>query len=606
MTFVYSIDISNEILQEFEPRRDGGAVELADMYGVLFTQALNGGDFYFNDSWVAGLPASSKSERWSWYAPLVVPLPPQLIRSDGRPNILTVSQTTHELHKSITQPYFGHLNELQRVDEIVDFYGDTLAAASATLCLVAGVFLLDAWVASPKEQVYALAGAASLLWAFLLTLARWNHLDLGLYDVWRWTIYSLAHALVCLMSMLVLSFANHPCGRWGRNFMISMACLGPIVFAVLGKQTEAYINMISVSLLLMFYVYANARLAEYCVKRRDFCACVLLLQSIVCLTLAIHDYMALTGLINFFERQSSELTWGKLLFDSIYLSHLGAPLHLVVMGYILLGQHKKNIEAVQNRESFLESSILEHEFNFKETYQQLALASRSEGAAIERERIYQDVHDGIGSQLVKAIFTLHNSGPSLAGVKHNLQACLKDLRLVIDANYESVVDVQAAVFAFCQAQEEHLEGSGLTINYDVGVESTIYFDDKTNLNVLRILQETLTNTIKHSDASEIFVEVKTKHPDLLLTITDCGHNASINRSNKQELIYGKSNQKGMASIASRAEALGGTYSINITQAGTQVSLAIPLPKKFPSRSELLIEEIIPITVRTGLCGPGLR
>ena len=575
--FEYSITLDGEALALLKPPDGKDSAELENKYGLLFMQVLNGGDFYLNGDWVAGLPQSTETERWMWYQPFIMPLPSHLLRTDGTPNVLTVSQTSQEPYISIAQPYFGTLDELRRVYGVTLFFGTTLAKAFNLLCLVAGLFLLGAWIASPKEPVYALAGSASVLWAIFFTLALWTEMSMSWLWMWRWTLYACESGLISLMTLFVLSFIGQPLGKWGRCLLLLMACLAPVVYAIGGRPTEHYLDMLWTPSLLMFYLYASLRLVMYCYKTRHVPACILLFQSALCMALAFHDYAVLTGMIDQLRQSDGQRGWAMLLFEHIYLAHLGMPLLLVVMGYILLIQHQANISALENSHLHLEATLQQRELDLEKIHQQMKVVARSEATLMERERIYQDVHDGIGSQLVKAIFSLRNSGPGLAAVEHNLQACLRDLRLVIDAHQAADSDVQSAVFSFCLTQELHLEGSGLTINYDVGDACTVYAEPRVNLNVLRVLQESLSNTIQHSGASEVLIKVVLDNTNLILSITDNGQNRSASALLQQYTLYGHSGNKGITGLALRAADIGGKYTIDITASGTKVQLSIPLP-----------------------------
>ena len=575
--FVYSLTLDEKTLGPLHNALNADAAALENSYGVLFMQIINGGDFYLNGDWVAGLPESTAAARWMWYQPFIVPLPSHLLRTDGRPNVLTASQTTHEPYILVAQPYFGTMDELSRAYNVALFFGTTLAKAFNVLCLLAGLFLIGTWLASPKETVYALAGGASVLWAVLFTLALLNYTSVEVQPLWRGALYLCEGGVVSLMSMFVLSFIGQPLGKWGRRSLLALASVAPIVYGIGGRATEHYLDLFWTPALVMFYVYAGFRLLNYCRKTRYIPAFLLLLQTLLCIVLAFHDYAVMTGLIEKAGQPVAELGWTSLLFEHIYLSHMGMPVMLVIMGYILLVQHQKNVADLENSNVHLEASLKQRELELEKSHKERRVVARTEATLMERERIYQDIHDGIGSQLVKAIFSLRNTGAGSAAVEHNLQACLQDLRLIINASQEYSTDIQSAVFAFCATQEIHLEGSGLVINYDVGVETTVYAEPKVHLNVLRVLQESFSNTLKHSGATSIFIGVEVNASDLILSITDDGRNPSADELRQQQLTYGDPGNRGLTGLALRAADIGGKYTINITSSGTEVRLSIPLP-----------------------------
>jgi signal transduction histidine kinase len=220
------------------------------------------------------------------------------------------------------------------------------------------------------------------------------------------------------------------------------------------------------------------------------------------------------------------------------------------------------------------------------TLNQQKNAAVTEAVRKERERIYQDVHDGIGSQLVKAIYCLNRHGQALDAVVHNLQACLDDLRLVINAYHDECTDIQSAVFAFCLAQESHLEGAGLAISYDIGSEATLFSESAVCLNILRALQESIANTIKHSRASEISIQLREEGNELILLIRDNGGPLAPDIRNVQKNLYGVSGRVGLDALARRAETIGARHNVTITETGTEIRFSVPLPVIPPISTDL--------------------
>lgn len=575
--FVYSITLDDVALGSSREKLDADALKLDNSYGLLFSQITNGGDFYLNGNWVAGLSQSTETVRWMWFEPLVVPLPSYLLNRDGRPNVLVVSQSSLEPYISIPQPYFGRLDELNRVARVIHFLGTDLADAFNLFCLVAGLFLMGAWIASPKMAIYAWAGSASIIWSVLFTLLRLHHASTDLRELWRWVVYLGEGGLISLKTLFILSFIGQPLGFWRLRAFLGLASIAPVVYAVGGGATERYLDLLWTPALFLLYAYAVSRLMMYCWKNRSTPALILLFQSVSFLLLAYHDYAVQSRLVDRVIHSGLEDGWSGLLFEHIYLAHLGMPLLLMVLGYILLIQHRDNATDLENSRLHLGASLRQQALDLMKIHRKHEVAELSKATSIERNRIYQDIHDGIGSQLIKAIFILRKNGTSSAGVVDNLQACLQDLRLVIDAHQESNVDVQTAVFVFCELQESHLQGSGLEINYDVGLETTVYADSKVNLNVLRVIQESLSNTLKYAGATSIRIEIKLSASELILSIADNGRNSSTGVQRLEPSAYGYPGNRGVTGLALRAADIGGEYTIAITASGTKVRLSIPLP-----------------------------
>ena len=87
------------------------------------------------------------------------------------------------------------------------------------------------------------------------------------------------------------------------------------------------------------------------------------------------------------------------------------------------------------------------------------------------------------------------------------------------------------------------------------------------LHILRILQETFTNILKHAHATRIRVEtgVDATHEYVYIRVGDNGTGFSGDRAGR-----------GLASMKQRAKIIGARLDIEPTAAGTTLSLLLPV------------------------------
>ncbi|MGY0195866.1 sensor histidine kinase [Leptothrix sp. BB-4] len=550
---------------------DGGReIDPPPRHAVLFPQVLNGGDFYLNGHWIAGMPRSTAQDRYVWYEPLLIPLPHRLLNRDGHPDLLTVEQSTHEPYVLISPPMFGRVDDLARVERVIGFLSGTLAHASNLFCLVAGLFMIGAWVASPRERIFALAGAAMVLWGMLFTLALWSHVPMDFHRLWRGLLYAAEAGLIMLMSMFVLSFAGRELGRRATIVFITIACIAPLVYAIGGSPTENVIDRLWTGPMLLVYVYASAVLARQALRPGQGAAKALLLQSLLCIVLGFHDYGVLTGLLVRLVPQGDTWHWYALAFEPFYLSHLGLPLLLLVVGYILLVQHQGNVEAVREANTHLVRALREREAELALSHEEQRRLAQIEAARQERDRIYQDVHDGIGSRLITTLYSVREARPEGIDVEAQLQACIDDMRLVLYAHQEEDSDIQSCVFDYCLKLEAQLDGSELRISYDIDDGEPCQLAPEVRVNVLRILQEAVSNCIKHAKATTLDVRLAFESGDLVLEVVDNGRGLLARPSG-----HAGGNGKGLPGLANRAAAIGGRCVVSDASPGTRVLLTLP-------------------------------
>lgn len=197
----------------------------------------------------------------------------------------------------------------------------------------------------------------------------------------------------------------------------------------------------------------------------------------------------------------------------------------------------------------------------------------------ERRRIERDLHDGVQQRLVNSALTLGmmkrqlSDGPAAAlvlrAIKQN-QAALASLR-------ETILGISPPVLAdhgLIAALRSLIDASSLDVTLvldnreqkcDPSVELAAYY----------IVSEALTNIVKHSGTLSATVKVGGKTDMLTVTVTDCGSGGANPAAGK-----------GLAGLAERALALGGTLRIKSDTTGTTITASLPrsTPSEPASRS----------------------
>ena len=94
------------------------------------------------------------------------------------------------------------------------------------------------------------------------------------------------------------------------------------------------------------------------------------------------------------------------------------------------------------------------------------------------------------------------------------------------------------------------------------------------LNIYRIIQELMTNIEKHSDATEVKINIIISWPSLLLKVSDNG--GGFNLEQALEKSDGKSHS-GLRGVMERVKISKGTIKIKFLQErGTVVNITFPL------------------------------
>lgn len=208
----------------------------------------------------------------------------------------------------------------------------------------------------------------------------------------------------------------------------------------------------------------------------------------------------------------------------------------------------------------------------------LALNSMIEGQESERLRIAQDLHDGLGGLLttVKAHFNAIER--EIANIKEmNIyaktnqlidEACVEVRRIAHDmVPYSLKMNGLEGVLSDIR---QTVLGKGIQCDVDIhNVKEEVLGEQKVVM-IYRIIQEVVTNALKHSGASHMLIQLVGHENGLNVMIEDNGKGFDVN-----QLLQGKG--LGLKSIESRVKYLEGTLNIDSTpNQGTTINIEIPL------------------------------
>ena len=255
-------------------------------------------------------------------------------------------------------------------------------------------------------------------------------------------------------------------------------------------------------------------------------------------------------------------------------------LSLILLGSILAFLIYKNTKRKQRiAEQEREIEIQKTEKLLKE--QELTtIDAMISGQEKERQRLANELHDNLGSTLatVKLHFQhlQHNKdNPKVEHVeelytKTNalLDEAYQKVRTIAHEKNSGVMANQGLLPAVKKLAKKVSNGDSLLIEVqDYGLEERL--DNALEISIFRMIQELITNTIKHADASEIHISL-TNHDSLLNIIVE------DNGKGFDAKVLPQKEGMGLRNIEKRVEHLEGTFEIDSTiRKGTNIIINIP-------------------------------
>jgi PAS domain S-box-containing protein len=274
-------------------------------------------------------------------------------------------------------------------------------------------------------------------------------------------------------------------------------------------------------------------------------------------------------------------SWNRPDGKANIIEHVGVPITWRGKSYSI-GIDRDITERKQTEESLKKSEV-----------QLRSLVSRLESVREqERAAIAREIHDELGQQLtaIKMDIVLLSqeleSGQVLTP-QHILQEMGSMINL-IDRTVKSVqnittelrpwvldnLDLKGAIEWLAKETQTH---SGITCNLRVNIDD-IQMDSERSGSVFRILQEALTNVVRHAKTKKVDIFAQKRSGNLFLELRDYGRGINDEELSKQMSL-------GILGMKERALFLGGELTIRgINGEGTTVTLSVPIQRS--SQSEV--------------------
>lgn len=186
----------------------------------------------------------------------------------------------------------------------------------------------------------------------------------------------------------------------------------------------------------------------------------------------------------------------------------------------------------------------------------------------ERRRIMRDMHDGLGSQLMGMLLSARRGVADPEQVAEGLQAVIDEMRLMIDSMDSVGESLGSALMIFHDRIRPRVEAAGFVLEWSNAVDNPLPdYPPRAVLQVFRVLQEAVTNALKHSGGDRIRVNITSGPQDVLsLSISDNG--TGIKPSGQAG--------RGLRNMRARAALIGATLITECGDPGGCIQLILPI------------------------------
>lgn len=434
-----------------------------------------------------------------------------------------------------------------------------LPATLSAAFMVVGIFAFFVWVRRSHETSY-------LLFFNLAAVSFVGHLHyyVSLPIVSDWFAWLTANALFWLLVVIHL-FLRQLHGR--RQRWLSLLLVGvTLVSSVASLPFIAILPVYPSTSLLVPLMYAIAVLMGLVVSivggvsARGRSREGLLLAAGVGLStlLGMSDWLLYNNVIN---------------PEGWFLGAYTNAVTFAMFGQLMYRRYVNAITEVEQVNAGLAQRLQAREAELELSHKLLREAALRQSISDERQRLMQDMHDGLGSTLISAIRSVEYGGMNSARVSQTLKDCLDDLKLMIDSMEPVEADLLLLLATLRFRLEPRLEGTDISLVWEVQELPPLdWLEPSSALHILRIVQESIANILRHTRASRIRVRTAAGGDGITVTIEDNGQGFDV------ATALGNAAGRGLHNQQRRAQAIRGSVSWVSSGAGTSFTLWLPLKR----------------------------
>lgn len=288
---------------------------------------------------------------------------------------------------------------------------------------------------------------------------------------------------------------------------------------------------------------------------------LLALCWLVFLVVGVHDMVVLLN------GWGSHEMWGAI----------SGPVTVLFMALLLGGRLASSMHRIEHFNHELQAHAAHVRAELAEVLAREHDQALSHARLRERMAIVHDLHDGLGGSLVRSMAMVEQSRQPLSNERmlSLLKVLRDDLRQVIDYDSSATTVVPDTPIQWIAPLRHRFtrlfDELEVAISWQVPEQWVVKPTALHCLGLARLVEEALSNVIKHSRARHVRVSCTQPKADLLgVEVEDDGVGFDLQAVRDAGLGVG------MRSMAARAERLGGTLNVVSDQGGTVVSVVLRL------------------------------
>ncbi len=541
--------------------RHGCGGKPAGQAALAVESIVMAGEIYLNDDLLWRDASQVEPLSRSWNMPRYWRLPESSLRDGANTVWIRVAGVAGQT-PGLGPVYLGEPQALAREHDLRWWRNRTLFLVNLVISATLGALFFLLWVMQPRQSSHGWYALTALFWvlfcANVLALSPWPFGTTLMAARANTVALTLHIACFCLFTW---RFGGQSWPRLEKALWVAVAAMLAAAIGVPDTAVAAMQRTIVLTVAALFFLNC-LQCTIHAVRSRDREQMLLAACLVIFLGAALHDLLLILKLID---------------SGRSYIPYTSMAV-LVGMSAVLGLRHARGVRRIERFNQELEISVERARAELATTLareHELALAN---SRLQDRLEIARDLHDGLGGSLVRMTAAVEQAGEPLRNrqVLSMLNLLRNDLRQTIDngasADMTPPATPRAWIAPLRHRYTQLFDELDLAVRWEVpqawnGAPSALQC-----LALTRLIEEALTNVVKHSRARRVGVALRQPAPgELLLEIEDDGVGFDVDAVRAANLSVG------VRSMATRIARVGGTLDIASAPGRTRLLARLALP-----------------------------
>lgn len=498
-----------------------------------------------------------QGQQWnSLFTPLWVRLEPGVDDAPLR-EILIRLEHTSQYPVAVSSLWLGPPDALRGRYELRQWLQRGLPAMLNAAFLAVGIFALFVWFRRRHEPGYLLFFNLSAI-AFVAHLHY--YVDLPIANDWfGWLVLNSLCWGLTAVHFFLRHLHGHPLRWLSRSMVAATVLIGvatlPLPWA-LPNTTPVLAGIYAIELLMAMVMGIVGGVSTWRASREGR---LVVVAIAICVLLGMSDWMLHNNVVG---------------PEGWFLGAYTNGVTFIFFGLLMYRRYVSAIEEVERINASLAERLRLREAELEQSHQRLREIEQRQLLSDERQRLMQDMHDGLGSTLISAIRSVEQGRMRDTEVSQILKDCMDDLKLAIDSMEPVEADLLLLLATLRFRLEPRMEGANVGLIWDVKeLPALDWLDPSSALNILRIVQESVANILRHTRATVIRIATAVEGAGVQVVIEDNGQGFDV------ATTLQRSGGRGLHNQQRRAQAIDGQVAWISGETGTRFTLWLPLQRK---------------------------